>query len=679
MATVKSSSPYALKIQGVRFSIVDGIIFSGVELSTQKGPILFHAENVLLRLSLWKALRGEDPLHEVFIPSGSLYPVRIHRERKAITGGSSLPLDLIKNRNIRITQLELILPGEARFVRPVARLLIEPGDAQARLSGDITSRLEGENGLIEFHGNFMYGARSRFFFIFKEIGSRLTRYGLKTSPLFSDDFRTFSRFIRLEHDPIGGKGSFDYEGGKLAINLEGEFQKLNFQFFRRDRLAVAASDQKGTFRYNAGFSSIQEIADFFDFQLAAQDIGSQVRYRSPALAGGHEYRLELTLREAAEIVLGGLPARGRLNMSSAISYKKREEITPQLDVTIEYLQTDLSSLYPGEHSQLELKGFIKQSDGEMRANLDGAFLGFPLSARGTGKVTFDPVRLDDTPLHALWQKHKWQIKLEDIAYDRLVSFAGAVVSGIYTAAHARNARRAEDSGPLWRTSFTDRRIYQLYLKYLTFDGELEMKAKPGSSFPETIMADFGKTQASYQFNIPTARGNDGSIYLRYYGTFDATMPRHDLRLELNLGKNTYELPGTALRPASVNLNYHVSGSGWYPYDLVFWTHSTMTLTMRDVDLSSLGPARIVLYSIGQPQRKAQASFVSISRRTQAGYIDFTNIRVEAPSFEADGSASFESDLHGKMKLRYTYDENGNKKRDTVEMRTTEQGRWIPDE
>ena len=725
--------------QGVIFSGVHG----SVEDEKGRSHFLIESENAVLTISYWKLLRGEFPIEELVIHEGRLNPMNLHRfawntetqepdeagqandEARPAPGqggwnaavAGQIPDDMdfrtaARLLKLRIVRMDLMLPPalDRRLNPKLAHGFLqlnldavpEPtGDAYRITAGIVPPDNSPTQGEVHLNGQWVPGGPRELDVRFDDLSSELLPALGMVYPVIPPDIRRVLRSFTLKSGLIQGTGTLDFSDEAITLQAEGRYNDLNLMILTPSQASLMTRDAGGDFKFTGRFPGIDEPEALrlelnqpgleMDLEYSEEDdpeIKRRGRERRIQLSG----RLELSKDSDATLfgyVLGG-PVYGQVDLKSDMSFKKNADIIPEFELGLKDLEIELSEkMYgrPGRENSARFvvnSGRATQSDGDLVFKADGSILEFPFQLSGDGDIRFDMITFRDKRTRDLTQDLDMDVIVSDVAYGDLALIVSRIYTRIMTSGTAKNAPKAEDGGPLYKLSFSRRFLYKGFLKPLEISADIILKKRkdPGEIMPDDLEIELYKKHGYAELKIPTQRSDNAKVYYRYQLNFDDSMPRHEMLLELYLKNNRYVLPqvlGSDRPPGYFEMTYSYRGHGWFPYDLIHWSFSSMYLDMEDVTLGDVAPFNIIRHSLDLPGAEYKLDRMRFTRSTNTRDVDFRNIRLQSSELDIDGSGSVELPADGSLKLSYEYQPEGaeDETRGRLRLKLSEQGQWIP--
>lgn len=750
---VKSQTNLHLNIQGSRFDLYQGIIFSGIHgsLEDEKGRshFLIESENAVLSISYWKLLTGEFPVDELVIHQGRLDPLVLDRfrwkgepehetETQAAATASApaapllrpgqggwnevaagkLPDDLdfraaARRIGVRIVEVDLILPEDRAHPRPdraahFLQLNLNARPAAPRPGYDLNLEIRAPRksevtGQLRLRGRWIPAAqRKELEVLFEDVSAGLLRSLLMVYPVLPDDLADTLERWNLKNGLIQGAGSVEFGAETTLLKIAGDYSELELNILSREQAGLVLADAAGTFRGEARFPGIAE-PEALSFEADQTGLHLKIDYaeeNDPEVKRRNRKRkldLEGSLKFAEEheelrAFLLGSPVYGSIELRADAVYEAGDDIVPNFDLSCTDLDLRLPPIFEraveraaGRPPRILVRaGQATQKDEELSLQAQGDLLGFPFQLFGEGSLRFDMISFRDRRVRDITQDLDLDVTVREVEYGDLAGIVGRLYRNIMAQGTARNAPKAEDGGPLFKLSFDRRFLYRGLLKPLKFNADITLKKKqvPGEIMPDELEIEIYKQHGQAEFKIPTQRSDRAKIYYRYQLSFYNNLPRHEQSFELYIKNNTYALPeifGSERPPEYLEMYYAYKGDGWFPYDLIHWSHSNMRVYMENLYLGQAAPFHIIRHSLSLPEEDLAVDELRFERITSGREVDFRGIRLKSKTLDMSGSGSFDLPGDGGLKFSYDYqpDPDGDEIEGRLRLKQTDGGKWIP--
>ncbi len=723
--------------QGIIFSGVHG----SVEDAKGRSHFLIESENVVLNISYWNLLNGEFPVEELVIHEGRANPLNLHHftwkkkagetpvepadpspgrggwnaKTRVPEPGGLLFQEVIRKMTLRVVDLDLVLPNRGdnqpgpRMPHGILLFNMEasPAETGYELNAQLAPpRHSDAGGEVALHGNWTSGRQLKLEVEFEDISARFLPTLQLLVPVLPDDFRGPLDNFSIKNGVTDGHGTLEFAEQETILQVNGTYHDLELSLLSPDRISLTTKDAAGSFDCGLRFPDRGEPSSI-KFSLQQPGVSVVIAYdeeNKPDTKREKRKRFlkidgRLELEKDAEAALKGFalksPVYGTIEFTSDMTYEKKENIVPAFSIKLENLDVHLPpalfDLPAADGSARDTahftvaSGTAVQKDGELAVRAEGRLFSFPYIAQGKGEIRFDAITFDDLPGRDITQNLEFEVIVRDVAFGDLAAMVARGYAYIVKSGTAKNAPKAEDGGPLYKLSFTRRFLYKGFLKPLKLDANFILKKRnsPDEILPDDLLVEIHKQDGYAELKIPGQRSDQARVYYRYQLNFEDTMPRHEMNLELGLQNNRYAMPGifgSAKPPEVVDLNYSYRGHGWFPYDMIHWSYSNLSVNLENVTIGGeVPPFNIIRHSLNLPGQEYFLERLRYTRSTNTRDVDFRNIQIRSPELEMDGSAGIVLPNEGELTLRYEHkpDPAAESIDGKLELKLMESGKWIP--
>ena len=706
---IETKTGLSIKIQGLRFDLWHGLVFSGIRLyptseKTEK-TYLIHAENLILNLSYLNLLRGKDPFSSIKIRGGKLNPYALnYSEWRALVKNlteSNSPGTLILNRNEELSLWNKLTNPENLFY-DISTMKIEAENIRVSLplrksgsSGENTSILKfninselleniyqcnffllegsGEKKILEGTGKWSSVNSGEIHFNYKNFplyimsriisGSNLIPHELEDSP------------FSLESGLLIGKGSITFLQNGMGMNMEGNTEELLLNIPDND-FTVFSISGISKFHFNTGIDTNTGNTAFIRLGLEQKFLNVKLEYEDPFFKDPPEKKKTIKLNVSAEFfndkdISPSFPlmeASGTLKLTSKTLYTlapfstesegvlKLENILIKLPEEIFNDNTSVSKQNP-----LLIHNLNLSFSNNMALNLKGRFLGSDLSMSAVSPLKITKVNEQ----HIYNQNWNGNIIFKGLSYQKLSDTIFRLHKYILQEGAKPDAKKAEDHGPIWNFGFRNDPLYTGFIRPMDLKMNLEIinTEDSKSDLPDSIVFDIIKRGGSFRFDLKDINAPGINLDFYYTADMELSLPHHEMKMNLLLENNSLSfarLINIKSPPKKVKMTYGFGGDGIYIGDMVSRSWSSALLEMESADLSDLGAIQIAKHIREFDRPAFKADTFSIQRSTEGPFIRLGTISMNTPYISARGSGQYLLGTGGNMVFFYNLPLENNK-------------------
>ncbi|MDH5657582.1 MAG: hypothetical protein OEZ34_16830, partial [Spirochaetia bacterium] len=412
-----------VKIQGLRFDLWHGLIFTGIRLYPSSERIektyLIHIENLILNISYWNMIRRKELFSVIRLRGGKMNPYSLNFSEwtalaRSLTKSSDTDMDFSKNSSTslweKITHPEnhiknfknpKIIAENIRISLPLRKHGVsgKPSKIKFQFGAEMIengyeykfSLLEGNHDvrILEGKGRWSSIDSGKLYFQLYEFPIHIMSRIFSSSNLIPDEIEEIP--VSLDDGYLNGKGSISFLKIGLALNLDGETDNLEANIPNED-LSFLSIRGKSTFNFNTGIDTESGNTAFIKFSLKQKHLDFKASYEDLFFKGAVDgkkiiaFSAKTFFSEDKKVspVLPFLNAKGDLSAAVKISYREKpffaepeghieinntslsfpEEIFPSLNQKIKnnILSINNLSLDLGKEMVLIGKGNLLDSD-----------------------------------------------------------------------------------------------------------------------------------------------------------------------------------------------------------------------------------------------------------------------------------------------------------------------------
>ncbi len=517
--------------------------------------------------------------------------------------------------------------------------------------------------------------------------------------------------ILIQSGNLEGSGSFKaYRvGSAISIDLRGKFHDMGLQIPAEDpQLKLEKGD--GEFHYNLGIDTMRSMAAYSILEASQGNNSIHIEYRNAPGNAAREKNiffskgnLNITTHPLKKgwLRLPSLPGiAGELSyqlltpvqndgrfLHPAVSLAlKNVEIRPGV---LTHFLSQKGSYIPSEGSlkekpsiQLDEYNISVDPFGKSEFSGIGSIKGARMDIKGNGAVRFLLSRDRNGNMDLVIDRDsKSEIIVDGLTYRQVAGMARAVSSQLWSLGTKNDSLVSEDQGPLWWNRFTDSTLFRKILHPSAFDSELTLRNMGSdASLPSELKFHAWKRGDQFQMQLNTP---SPSLTFQYLLLMDGYLPHHNIQFNLRWPSPALdwkELTGSNIQPRSVAMDYKFTGEGFLPGDLVSRSTSLMSVTLTDIDIKDTTPGRIAIYSINLHSTDLYLNELKFQRSTEGISINYGNIQARSPTLSAYGSGQIDTNVGGKVVMRYLLQDpemKGRSEKGSLEYRILKDNNWVP--
>lgn len=694
--SIKEKTGLTARIQGARFDLINGIILFGIRLypaaEISEQTYLIQIESLAIEPSYLNFFRGGPPFKKIRIERGRInvdllnYPSWLELLRKAsfsearpeITTGDFLhtflhPEETLHNfDSLQIEATDL----SAAFIRTKSgpNLVIDLAGGRSgdgwRSEATVYLGDEARTALFHVIGSYNPVRRGILFFKMEGLDPSILHSLLALSPFLPEDFANPPAIF--DGGLITGMGSLSFYGQGIGININADYENLRVRVMEPlpSFMTIAGS---GHLSINSGIETETGRLVFNRVRIEQPELLLDVQHSISEAKGrkgqsGKGRINDLTVNGRIDFPEGrnDVPALSFADIFGefAFSYRSTREsnapsLTPHGKLTLSNLRIypprDLRSGDSGEQPPLITGRGTVELGNNLSLSFSGDFMNSRLSLHGRSPIRISRVqRYGREPEYQLEQKWDLNAEASGLSYGDLFAFLSRIHRTVLTQGSHPDAKKIEDSGPVWENGFMNRPLYQNWLRLLNLAGEIKLShLKNGGDLPSELRFRVNKTGGTMaiQLNPPSP-----SLDFVYRLELERQIPQHELRFNLSTTDNPLSLrtlTGIGSNPRTVEMVYVFGGEGIYTGDLVGRTWSSMSLKLGDVDLKDFEPAKILMHRMDRSNLNLFAQTLTITRSTEGPFIKYGSIQIQTPDLSAYGSGDFSYYRGGNLNLNLT--------------------------
>ncbi len=625
----KSSVGVDLSIRGARYEILQGLVLTGVTARFGNDPAFFHAENLIVEISPFKAMK-KNLSPQLRISGGRLLLENLPRARMF-----DLLAVMQKNES---TDWKLDFDG----------VVLESKPSRYILSGRVTPDASEVEGRLEVRLAGKRVVKSDFRVLKSSLGASYKITGLP----FQEAVRYFPGILSRSGGAISGKGSLSLDASSVAYDFHGQMQDFESPIIR--------GRHKPEVTLNGGFLWKENLGLIASFAL--RDPGIEMTMNEKLAAPG------LAVREISGKITT-LPwfNNGELTFAAKSRFRAASEIREQMEEI--HLTLVNADYVPAENARLHIDRAEALLNNELKLDLTGSFVDHALKLKIAG-----PFRFGDAPDLFSGGPLVVEGEIAALNLDRLSRALFSIHSYLRQIGTADDAEKAEDTGPLW----TQRRKSQAaanLLSYFSINGSIAARGIEGIT-QDSIPINISKNGGSI-----SARGGYSRDAFRLEGDyaigFDSDLPHQTIHLKYENDHNQVSLQyltGDEKPPASLAIDYNSAMDGLLPADLIFKSTSTLYFHARNLDVKNLDPAPLIFSIAGV--KTTSLDELECQRTTEGGRTMWTQIHASRGDVSWTGAGDFSSQEGGKASF-FVNAPGGYSRR--IDLGVTEAGKWYPRE
>ncbi len=694
--TVKARTGLSLRIEGSRFHIYHGLIFSGVTLAgvslDEAPPVILKAEHLVLNISYYDLWKGRFPLKRAIIKDARVYPWSLTGEEwsAVIEKLNAVPESSGRNDEIAVRIQEGLFSGtEFEFTDfdiqfpPDILLTIHDRTETPQLLMDLYTVPSDGGVQIRFKGAFgirhhLAGKINGNGFWKSEAEKNLeVSYERISAPVIFQLLHRFSYpedFMMLPETTVkeglmSGTGSLLITGDTASVKTAGTFEDLDTETEFDNIPLLFINNGAGSFQVSADFDRQSDSVRNLTFRLEEPHFRISTVYSADSdnrnFSTESEFRFNKkeegrSDRQNATLSLMGLPAEGNvfINYSLKTPLKiKNPPIKPVFE-----MRTDGFHLMPPA-DLLTTSGFYKETgipagitvqsgsirladNGTSVTEAKGTFFGAEASLSGKGQIILSREQFRDTNEIIIKRNYSFEGSVDRMQYSDLVSVLLWIPVSVYRKGTDTKAVISEDMGPVWTNRFINTKLYRQVIFPFNFTANLKFQNLKGgeSVLPPDLSVSLSKKDNQFQVSIPRTATAASEIMLRYRILFEAALPGHDGEFLFSSAPNVLPLPeffGNASVPDSLKVRFTYGGHGLLPGDLVNRSFSSFSMEAENADLREFDGGKLASFHFGLPPEKLKARSLKWNRVTDGITETYNQILADLGEMTAAGNGTFD--------------------------------------
>ena len=375
---VKTRTGLDMTIQGVKYSFLRGIIFTGVKIHPEKDAspekILLQCENLVLEISLYRILRKSNPFSNLTVTEGKLNPWALKaqewrevfrnfdestsgappKDDPAKAPGKERPTnrEAIQNLALNAFHLKIIPPEEIalskqhRSLYQDAHLNMTIFPGERRYETVVFLQTGKPRPQLTVRGQWGAGNHRRMNFRFTRIPAAFALDFMKAHPMLPDEIKLLLRFPQIRSGVLEGRGSMDTFRTHMGINLSGKYSNLNAHVGDASS-GLELDNARGKFDYNTVYQDFTRGPAHANFKLTQDNLNLGFEYKNVeskknktkvnflALTGTLRFFPKTAnAQNVLSARLPGMQLQGDAEFSCKYSYTNpaREGIEPEINV-----------------------------------------------------------------------------------------------------------------------------------------------------------------------------------------------------------------------------------------------------------------------------------------------------------------------------------------------------------
>lgn len=710
------------KIQGVRFDLWHGIIFFGVRLYPEteisEQTYLFNTESLVLETSYWNLIRRRFPFKQLKIERGKLnldalsyaewkrfFKKLVHPEenRKVTPPETSLPeyqLISFDSLPIEIEDISVTLPirkGDLSDIRLF--MTLKPETAAYHASFTLRSQRKSQEQekartFVSAGGNWDANGHGTLQFQMFEVPFRFLYDLIQQGRFIGEEFAEST--FAIGSGSVSGDGTINFRENEIGIQLITNYENLTLSVPDQTNPLFALRGNG-----NWGFSAT--------IDTETGDNGSFVsELQNPFARIDVDYKV--TKAQANEKQKNALDLKGMISFP-----QNKTESAPSLsftdgygDLVFHYHKTDPDfSFTESSEGEIQIKNFVIRLPKELtEKSVATNSKKLPDLFIHTGQLTLDKgLKLDlagempgakikinaKSPIKIVRNRsnrpflleQNWDLdaELNELSWKRMTNFIFRIHSYVLNTGSKADARKAEDSGPIWEHGFMSRPLYVRFLRPLAIQGSIQANdiTDTNGSLPNRLRFAIRKRQGMMVVELDPVQNDAANIRFSYSLDLERQLPHHELKFDATLKHNSislYELTGIKSPPETVTITYMFGGDGLYAGDMVARSWSGLNLDLGQVNLSDFAPLTLALQSASlQSQHKNFEQFL-VSRSTDGPLVTYRGIHLKSDELDAHATGNYTPYGGGNISAHYVAPNQ--QRSGQIHLKILQDGSYVPD-
>jgi hypothetical protein len=671
---IQEKAGLSLKYARASYDIFRGLVLTGAvitERTEKQENLVFSSGEAIFTFPLMNLISGSVEPSQLIFKEGHIHlsgndPRKRIERLIGFLKHTSLDLEW---QNLQIDGLKHRSDFGVKDVRLAGTILVRSRETPVL---HLAVRFRGD-AVFTLQGSWKSSARERLFLSVKGMPAQLPELWLKGLPLLPADAD-----LILKTGWFNADGSIDLTEEGYAVHLRGDFKQVHFSI---PDAGIEARDLDGSFHqmivgsYAAGMlhSRFRVSHPLFDHS-AELDKDRKTGVDEARFTG------KLNLRESKHLKLPRSVRSADIEYAVTISTGKRgdrELLTPDVKITIRELVLD-----PGEQwkslSPVRIKEATVVGSNPIAVYVPGSTGSVPFQFTATIQPD-----LYKTASDGIIFKHQseFQLSFDELSIEDTVHRTAAFVDDLRRFVSSPDAVKSEDFGPVWENKFIRNPVFRKYLEPASIKGVIYIRkiSDASADMPSSLQFQFRHQVPSSELTLIRPAGFDMNAHYRIF--YDANLPSHDARFEVNYSGQSYRSrlfvdPQMNVDPLeSLEFKYTFQAEGLYPADLYYKSLTGLFIKARHVAVQKDYRLDLLLRMMELQTGGLRYVNFDVQRHSSGSLFKPLIIKIDGDEGSLTGNGEFNLYEGGLLEFNYFLKSTGRQGRFNIRIRPDQV--WIP--